>query len=508
MAEDVVTPAGAGSGSPDEIRTSGYRPELRRTLGGFAVFAISFAFISVAVGIFATYGSVLTTAGPVGIWLWIVAAVGQTLIALVVAQFAARIALSGSSYQWASRLANPKIGWFFGWLSFWYLVIGVVAMDNALASQALMPLAGMAEDEDVARVITLVVLVIQAVLVIASTRLLGLFTSGAVAVELAIVAILILVLAAVMVFSGSGHPGNLVSEGMAAGAPDYWAIGGGVMAAMVMGLTTLVGFDSAANLAEEAKDPFRSVPRAIVGSVVAAAALGLVFLIVLTTAIEDVQAVTADGSPVAAIIREQLGPVAERILLACIVFAMFGAGMVVMAACARQVFAIARDRRFPAHRLMARVNPRTQTPVPATLLILGVGVVLMLALPGAALIELIIASTILPALIYGGTVVLYLVVRKRLERKSGGFSLGRLEMPVAVAALIWVGVALFVLVTPDDARVPTLIVLGLIAAGGLYFVALLFGPGRVLEHEPGVDEFAAAAESDRAEPDRAEPDRS
>ena len=104
MAEDVVTPAGAGSGSPDEIRTSGYRPELRRTLGGFAVFA----FISVAVGIFATYGSVLTTAGPVGIWLWIVAAVGQTLIALVVAQFAARIALSGSSYQWASRLANPR----------------------------------------------------------------------------------------------------------------------------------------------------------------------------------------------------------------------------------------------------------------------------------------------------------------------------------------------------------------------------------------------------------------
>ena len=41
------------------------------------------------------------------------------------------------------------------------------------------------------------------------------------------------------------------------------------------GLATLVGFDSAANMAEEAKDPFRSVPRAIVGSVVAAALLGL-----------------------------------------------------------------------------------------------------------------------------------------------------------------------------------------------------------------------------------------
>ena len=132
------------------------QPELKRTLGGFQVFAISFAFISVAVGIFATYDEVLTTAGPVGIWLWIVAAVGQTLVALVVAQFAARIALSGSSYQWASRLANPKVGWLFGWLAFWYLAIAVVAMDNALASQALMPLLGMGEDEDTARVITVV----------------------------------------------------------------------------------------------------------------------------------------------------------------------------------------------------------------------------------------------------------------------------------------------------------------------------------------------------------------
>lgn len=486
MADDLIAPSSAD----DELGTGGYRPELRRTLGGFAVFAISFAFISVAVGVFATYGEVLATAGPVGIWLWIIAAVGQTLIALVVAQFAARIALSGSSYQWASRLANPRVGWLFGWLSFWYLAIAVVAMDNALARQALMPLLGMAEDESVARVITVAVLVVQAVLVIASTRLLGLFTSGAVAVELAIVAILVVALAVVMVVTGSGHLGNLGSAGIAAGAPDYWAIGGGVMAAMVMGLTTLVGFDSAANLAEEAKDPFRSVPRAIVGSVVAAAVVGLAFLIVLTLAIEDVAAVSRDGSPVAAIIRDQLGSVAERILLVCIVFAMFGAGMVVMAACARQVFAMARDGRFPAHRLMRRVNPRTQTPVPATLLILGVGVVLMLALPGSALIELIIASTILPALIYGGIVFLYLVVRKRLERKVGGFSLGRFEFPIAIAALIWVVFALFVLVTPDDATVPTLIVLGLIAAGALYFAWMMVRNREVLDSEPGVDEFA------------------
>ena len=61
----------------------------------------------------------------------------------------------------------------------------------------------------------------------------------------------------------------------------------------------------------------------------------------------------------------------------------------------------------------------------------------MVALPGAALLELITASTILPALIYGATVVLYLAVRKRLERKKGAFSLGRFELPVAIGALVW-----------------------------------------------------------------------
>lgn len=474
-----------------ETEHSGYAPELKRTLGSFQVFAISFAFISVAVGIFATYDEVLISAGPVGIWLWIIVAIGQTLVALVVAQFAARIALSGSSYQWASRLANPKIGWLFGWLTFWYLAIAVVALDNALASQALMPLLGIQENEMTARVITVVILLIQAVLVIASTRLLGLITAGAVGIELGIVVVLVIALAAAMVFGGGGTVANLTSRGVTAGDPNYFAIGGGLMAGMVMGLTTLVGFDSAANLAEEAKDPFRSVPRAIVASVVAAGVLGLALLIALTLAIEDIPGITASGSPVAAIIRDQLGPVMERALLACIVFAMFGAGMVVMAACSRQVFAMARDERFPAHSLMRRVNPRTQTPVPATLLILAVGVILMIALPGAALLQLIIGSTILPALIYGAIAVLYLSVRHRLERKEGGFNLGRFELPVAIAALVWVLIVLFVLVTPGDAFVPNLIVVGLILAGGVYIGYLMIFNREVLDTEPGdVDVFS------------------
>ncbi|MFJ3793242.1 APC family permease [Kitasatospora sp. NPDC090091] len=480
---------GGGQEAGSAVELGGYQQELKRSLGSFQVFAISFAFISVAVGIFATYDDVLQSAGPVGIWLWVIAAVGQVLVALVVAQFAARIPLSGSSYQWASRLASPKVGWWFGWLGFCYLAIAVVAIDNALASQAFMPLAGIATDEETARVITLVVLLVQAVLAIVSTRAVSLVNSVAVGLELALVVLVAVALIIAVVVSGDGSVDNLTSRGIAADAPDYFAVGGGLMLAMIMGLATLVGFDSAANLAEEAKDPYRSVPRAIVGSVLAAGVLGLLFLITLTVAIKDIPAISADGSPVAAIMRERLGQPAEKALLVAITIAFFGAGVVVMVACSRLVYAMARDARFPGHPLMRRVNRRTSTPVPATLLILALGVVLMAALPGTALLKLITASTILPAVIYGATIVLYLAVRGRLSRRTGAFDLGRFELPVAICALVWTLVALFVLVTPDEALTSVVIVVGLLVVGALFFFGTLALDRTALDTEPG-DESA------------------
>jgi amino acid transporter len=469
----------------ESVEAGGYQPELKRTLGSFQVFAISFAFISVAVGVFAAYPVVLQTAGPVGIWLWVLVAAGQALVALVYAQFAARIPLSGSSYQWASRLTSPTIGWGFGWLTACYLSIAVVTADNAMASTAFMPLFGIHPNEGTARILTVVFLVIQAVLVATSTKLVGRINASAVGIEFGIVFVLTIALIVAVVVTGGGKPENLVSQGVAAHASNYFAIGGGLMTAMILGLATLVGFDSAANLAEEAKDPLRSVPRAIVGSVIAAAVLGLVFLIVLTIAIDSVPRITGSDSPVAAIIQRQLGSGAEKVFLVGITVAFFGAGVAIMAACSRVVWAMSRDRRFPAYRLMGKVNPRTQTPVPATILVVVVGIVLMVALPGAALLKLIVASTILPALIYGATICLYLAVRSRLAGQDGAFNLGRFELPVAVAALVWVITALFVLVVPAEAVVPDLIVLGLLFAGGLCLLGLLIVDQRAFETEPG-----------------------
>jgi amino acid transporter len=233
----MASPSSAKPGDAPDI--GDYQQELKRTLGPAQVFAISFAFISVAVGIFGTYDQVLQTAGPVGIWLWIVAAVGQTLVALVIAQFAARIALTGSSYQWASRLANPRIGWGFGWMSVCYLALCVPTIDNALASQALMPLLSMTPDEHTARIVTLVVLLIQTVLAIASTRIVGILNALAVGVEISIVCVLVIALAIAFATTGLGSIHNLTSRGVTTGAVNYFGIGGGLMLAMLMGLTTI-----------------------------------------------------------------------------------------------------------------------------------------------------------------------------------------------------------------------------------------------------------------------------
>ncbi len=470
--------------SQDDIEGSGYHPELKRQLGSFQMFAISFAFISVAVGIFATYDDVLQLAGPAGIWMWVVTAIGQTLVALVVAQFAARIVLSGSSYQWASRLANPKVGWGFGWLSFCFLAIGTVTAADALASQALMPLFNIAPDESLARLLTIGILLVEVVMTVYSTRLVAMITSGAVALEVVIVIVLSVALIVAVIVGGDGSVSNLTDRGASDGASDYFHIGGPLILATIAGLVTLVGFDSAANLAEEAKNPHRDVPRAIVGSVVAASVLGFIFLLALTIAIPDIKSVTDSGAPVATIMHDQLGAFMEKVLLTCFVVAFFAVGMVTMATGARLIFAMSRDGRFPGHQLFRKVNPKTSTPVWATMLIFLIGVLLMLTLPGDSLIKLITSGTILPVLIYAGTVVLYLCVRKKLEATEGAFSLGRFELPVAIVALAWLTFALGTLVLPSSTRTSDLIAGGMIGIGAVFFLGMYLFNREALETEP------------------------
>ena len=94
------------------------------------------------------------------------------------------------------------------------------------------------------------------------------------------------------------------------------------------------------------------------------------------------------------------------------------------------------------------------------------------------------------AVLYGAIIVLYLGVRKRLGRQEDAFDLGRFDMPVAIAALLWSVVVVVVLVSPADALTAVLISLGVLVAGGVYLAYLLIFNREIMETEPGdVDVF-------------------
>jgi hypothetical protein len=95
-----------------------------------------------------------------------------------------------------------------------------MAVDNALASQAFTPLAGMEPDEGTARLITVVVLLLQAVLAVASTRLVGLINTAAVGLEVALVVVMAIALTVAVLVTGDGATGNLTRPHQARRSED------------------------------------------------------------------------------------------------------------------------------------------------------------------------------------------------------------------------------------------------------------------------------------------------
>jgi amino acid transporter len=455
----------------------GYNQQLGRSLSSFTSFAVGFSFISITSGIFAAYGFVLNNSGPRGIWLWVVAGIGQILVALIFMQFAARIPIAGYSYQWASRLTNPRIGWGFGWLSYAFLAVVVVAVDYGFATQAFMPLFGIEPTTGNAQLVTIVTLAAQALLIVLSTRITALINGSAVGAEIIGMVGLTVVLLIAAAVSGDGSVSNLTSSGTIDDGAGYWAYNGPFMLAILIGAYTIVGFEAAANLAEETDEPTRVVPRAMLRAVVVSVVVGLVFLIALTIAMSDVKGATASAAPVSAIMQDQLGGTFKDVFLVFVNVAIFANGLIIMMSGSRLVFAMSRDKRFPGHQLFSRVIPSTATPAWAVGLILAGGVIFTLVFSTDTLVKLFTAGSILPALIYLATVLLYLRVRGRLAKIPSTLHLGRWEPLVVGGALLWLVFELTVLLFPSQFWDAVKLVAILIVIGAVTYGAFsLFSP--------------------------------
>ena len=486
-----------------DVAEFGYTAELERGTGRFASFAVAFAFVSIATGIFTTYGAVLSSSGPAAIWTWPIVVIGQLMVAFVFGSLAARIPVTGYSYQWMSRLANPVLGWIMGWISFAFLAVVVVAVDYTIASTVLPVLLGYTGAPANAWIITAFVIVLQALLIGVSTRWTERVNNFAVSAEVIGMLLLVALLLIVGAVAKELNPANLFSTGDVATA-GYFGFGslthvGPWMLGTLLGAFTIVGFESAANLAEETKEPARVVPRAMQQAVLASGGLGFLFLIAVTLLAGDPVALAQSDTPIADVISRVLGPVVGDILLVLVVISIFACGMVIMLSNVRLVWAMSRDDRFPGHRLWRGVSASTRTPLAATggVFVIAEVILGVFALQTDALFNLFGAATLLPAVIYAATVLLYIVKRRSLP-PSQGFTLGRFEVPVLILASIWL---VFELLIFRDASFLNawIYVAIMLALGAVYLIFLLIkrgGPSGI--PMPGLASVDAELDADTA----------
>jgi len=457
-------------GDDKDLQEFGYRPDFKRTLRSFESFAIAFSFISITTGIFSTFSFTLVTSGPRGIWTWWIVIAGQFLVAAVYGALAAKIPLSGYSYQWATQYT----GWWFGWMSLAFLSIVCVSVDYGLVTTAIQPLFAATTTPSSAALLTVIVLVVQALLIFGSTLVTTRINNAAVFSELIGIIGLTLAVFVAAALRHQGHWSNLFSTGVVH-SHSYYGYLGPFMLATLLGAYTIVGFESASNLAEETHEPRKVVPKAMMRAVLLSGIVGFAFLLALSYAIKSLPAATANTAPVAFIIHNVLGGFVEKVFLLFVCVSIFACGLVIMVTNSRLIWAMARDRRLPGHQLWSKVPRATGGPSWATALSALIGIIIVVSLKSNsnALVQLFTASTIMPALLYASTVILYITRAHRIKTEEGHFNLGKWEFPVVSLALLWLAFELVILIGPAAFRTAQYYVLGSLAVGLVVFLGQL-----------------------------------
>ena len=394
----------------------GTRRDFRRVLGLWQLTAIGIGGI-IGVGIFVLAGQqAAVNAGPAVVLSFIIAGIGSAAAALCYAEFAGLIPVTGSAYTYGYAVLGELAAWIIGWdlLLEYALIVGVVAIGWSGYVQALLGAAGIvlpvwaqgsigSGPGHVFNVIAAAVSLLIALLLTVRTEWGARFNTTVVAIKVIGVALVIGV-GAFYVNTAHWHPFIPPRVVDAAGVTHFgWH---GVLAAASVVFFAVFGYDTLTTAAEEAKNPQRDLPRAVLLSLAIAMALYLAVSLVLTGMVP--YASLDNAAPVAGAF-QALG--LHWVMIAISVAAVAGITSVMFAfmlAAARIAFALARDGLLPGW--FARVHPRYGTPYRPTV-ILGVFTALVAGLlPIGEVAELINIGTLMAFIIICASV---LVLRRR-----------------------------------------------------------------------------------------------
>jgi amino acid transporter len=433
------------------LERAGYKPELRRSLRFFSMFAIAFSIISITTGIFLNYGFGLAYWGPAAIWTWPIVGACNMMIALVVAELGTRIPLAGYAYQWSARLVNPTYGWFVGFAGLLYMAVGGGAIMLEVASPLL--LSEFNVDNPSPRLVltvAVILMLLPVVINIISIQVAARVNNVAVFTEIVgtvVFGVLLFVLWGVHAKPTSTGAGILFNTTSVNHNPTWYAFA----LASLLGVFTLVGFELAADMSEDAVNPVHSVPRGVLWGLGLSVVLGMIALIGFTLAIPDLKTVeSATVPPLLVIAGYWLPSWLVKVFVAFVVFSMFAILVVGSGAQARLVYSMSRDNMLPFSGFLRKVNPRTQTPIVALLVfgVIDLGVMIYGYNQSSAFGTLVGATAIIPYIIYFLITLAYAFKRRTLDSLPGAFSLGRWARPVIAFVLVYTVVVMLVLSLP------------------------------------------------------------
>ena len=360
----------------EELRKLGYAQELRRRMGGFSNFAISFSTICIlAGGITSLQFGVSAVGGAAAGVVWPVGVAFSLIVALCMAQIASAFPTAGGLYHWSSILGGKGWGWATAWFNLGGLVF-VTAAVNVGAYQLFVNFVGPMIGIDPARLGT-GHQIAGVALISASHALLNHFGIRVTTLLTDFSGWLIFTVALLLtlaMFHGAHgfDPGRLFAFtdfGGPAGH-DVWPAGRGLPIMTLLALTwpiyTVTGFDASAHTSEETVQAAHNVPKGILRSVYVSGLVGWVMVSSFVLAMPDVAEAARQGGDVFAWLMTRVLPGAGgRALWVGIVVANYLCGLACMTSTSRMMYAFARDGGLPGSGVLKRVSPRWQTPVPA-----------------------------------------------------------------------------------------------------------------------------------------------
>jgi basic amino acid/polyamine antiporter, APA family len=406
--------------------------ELKRTIGLFQLTLFGVG-ATIGTGIFVILTDAVPEAGPGVVLAFVLAGVVAGLTAICYAELAGAVPVSGSSYSYAYATMGEAVAIVVAaclLLEYGVSAAGVAVGWSQYLNELLDNLFGFTIPDAISQspeeggVINLPAVV----LIWLCTLLLLRGASESAKVNAVMVLIKVAVLILFIAVGVTGWDSDNLSNFTPAGF-------GGVSAAAGIIFFTYIGLDAVSTAGEEVKNPRRNLPLAIIFALITVTFL-YVLVAIVAVAAQPVEEFEGQEAGLAAILESVTGASWPATLLAAgAVISIFSVTLVVIYGQTRILFAMSRDGMIP--QFFHRLNPRTLTPVHATIFVAVILSVLAGFVPISFLFEMTSVGTLVAFMIVSIGVI---VLRRTAPNLPRGFKVPLYPfIPIAsVLGCLWI----------------------------------------------------------------------